>query len=231
VKLGDFGVAKALEHTTDLAKTIAGTPYYLAPELWESQPYNMAADVWSLGAVLYELTCLRKPFNGKSPTELLVAVMRNSRQPIPESYSTDLRDLIDRMLAHEATGRPTAEAIKGLPFIRTAIQNLITFNRGQLEKPGAKSVKKSRIPLPRKGGQKSILPKYVPPKPTTPVKSEGHAASKLLRPDELRKDSQTMKSMDFPPDFIDFEEEDDDRPDLLAGVTEMLESSLQPMPA
>ena len=40
VKLGDFGIAKVLRSTGDLAKTAIGTPYYLSPEICENKPYN-----------------------------------------------------------------------------------------------------------------------------------------------------------------------------------------------
>lgn len=53
--LGDFGIAKVLEHTKAKAKTIVGTPYYLAPELVENKPYSYKGDIWSMGVVLYEV--------------------------------------------------------------------------------------------------------------------------------------------------------------------------------
>ena len=64
-KLGDFGVSAILKNTKDKAKSIAGTPYYLAPELFAEQPYSFEADMWSLGILLYYLCSLDYPF--KSP--------------------------------------------------------------------------------------------------------------------------------------------------------------------
>lgn len=55
IKLGDFGIAKILSVTTPCAKSIVGTPYYMAPEMFESQPYSFKGDIWSLGVVLYEV--------------------------------------------------------------------------------------------------------------------------------------------------------------------------------
>ena len=40
LRLGDFGIARILKHTMELAKTVVGTPYYLSPEICESKPYN-----------------------------------------------------------------------------------------------------------------------------------------------------------------------------------------------
>ena len=49
IKLGDFGIARVLQHTSDCAKTAIGTPYYLSPEICQEIPYNQKSDVWSLG--------------------------------------------------------------------------------------------------------------------------------------------------------------------------------------
>ena len=40
VKLGDFGIARVLNSTVELARTCIGTPYYLSPEICENRPYN-----------------------------------------------------------------------------------------------------------------------------------------------------------------------------------------------
>ena len=40
VQLGDFGIAKVLNSTAELARTCIGTPYYLSPEIVENKPYN-----------------------------------------------------------------------------------------------------------------------------------------------------------------------------------------------
>ncbi len=58
VKLGDFGIARVLSNTKSKAKTVVGTPYYLSPEIIESQPYNFKSDIWSLGVLLYEMCAL-----------------------------------------------------------------------------------------------------------------------------------------------------------------------------
>jgi NIMA (never in mitosis gene a)-related kinase len=66
IKLGDFGIARVLSNTKSRAKTIVGTPYYLSPEIIESQPYNFKSDIWSLGVLLYEMCALAPPFNATS---------------------------------------------------------------------------------------------------------------------------------------------------------------------
>ena len=62
VKLGDFGLAKGNEKGQEgNATTQCGTPDYMAPEVLEGRPYEAAADVFSLGAVLYALITSRFP--------------------------------------------------------------------------------------------------------------------------------------------------------------------------
>ena len=68
VKIGDFGISKVLESTSDLAKTLLGTPYYLSPEICIGQKYDYKSDIWMLGCILYELCTLRRPFEGESIT-------------------------------------------------------------------------------------------------------------------------------------------------------------------
>lgn len=62
IKLGDFGIARIMDGTTDYARTCVGTPYYLSPEIWENKPYNNKSDLWAMGCVLYEMTTLKHAF-------------------------------------------------------------------------------------------------------------------------------------------------------------------------
>ncbi len=58
-KLGDFGIARVLEHTQDRGQSVVGTPYYMSPEICRNEPYASAADMFSVGAIVYELCALR----------------------------------------------------------------------------------------------------------------------------------------------------------------------------
>ena len=41
---------------------LAGTPYYLSPEICENKPYNNKSDLWAMGCVLYEMSTLKHAF-------------------------------------------------------------------------------------------------------------------------------------------------------------------------
>jgi len=69
-KITDFGLSSELSQTHSLAKTLVGTPYYMAPEVFRREPYGAPADVWSFGVMAFELLALKRPFGGKSFEEL-----------------------------------------------------------------------------------------------------------------------------------------------------------------
>jgi len=65
VMLGDFGLARVIDAKAadDVqATSTVGTPHFMSPEMLRGAKYGFAADVWSLGCVMYELTTLRQPF-------------------------------------------------------------------------------------------------------------------------------------------------------------------------
>lgn len=63
VRLGDFGIAKILDSTRELANTCIGTPYYMSPELFKYKPYSYKSDIWALGCIMYEICNLRHAFD------------------------------------------------------------------------------------------------------------------------------------------------------------------------
>ena len=111
MRLGDFGVAKALESTRALACTQCGTPYYLPPEVCSGAPYGYKADVWSLGVVGYEMASLRYPFVADSLPALVMKIVAGRRTPITSGISSDLRGIIESMLQMRAKERPAAAQI------------------------------------------------------------------------------------------------------------------------
>uniref|UniRef100_A0A8C5EMQ8 non-specific serine/threonine protein kinase n=1 Tax=Gouania willdenowi TaxID=441366 RepID=A0A8C5EMQ8_GOUWI len=78
VKLGDFGIAKLLNKTMELARTLVGTPNYISPEICKGRPYNNKTDIWSLGCILYELCTLSHPFKGACLPQLFSKICKET---------------------------------------------------------------------------------------------------------------------------------------------------------
>ena len=95
IKIGDFGIARVLRHTVDIAKTMVGTPYYLSPEIIEGRPYSFKSDIWSIGVMLYEMCALKPPFEGLNMHFLAMNIVRGKFRPIPSHFSSDLRGLVE----------------------------------------------------------------------------------------------------------------------------------------
>ncbi|XP_077393816.1 serine/threonine-protein kinase Nek5 isoform X2 [Festucalex cinctus] len=128
VKLGDFGIARTLTHTLELARTRVGTPLYLSPEICENRPYNNKTDIWSLGCVLYELCTLRHPFEGNSLSQLVSKICRGRVIPVPARYSYDLRLLVEQLFKVNPRDRPSVSSLLQRPFLNKRAQEISPNN-------------------------------------------------------------------------------------------------------
>ncbi|CAG5136469.1 unnamed protein product, partial [Candidula unifasciata] len=128
VQLGDFGIAKVLTSTAQLAHTCIGTPYYLSPEIVENMPYNNKSDIWSIGCVLYELTTLKhatQQGNGDKCILRLSSLMA-SYPPISPQFSYDLRGLIAQLFKRNPRDRPSVNSILRKNFIMQRVRKLLS---------------------------------------------------------------------------------------------------------
>lgn len=88
VKLVDFGLAKALDATSEKSVTesglIVGSPSYMSPEQVRGAPATPASDVWGLGVLLYEMLSCARPFQGKNNPAVLAAIAADPPIPLQE---------------------------------------------------------------------------------------------------------------------------------------------------
>ena len=98
MKLGDFGIARVLSNTKSKAKTVVGTPFYLSPEIINSEHYSFKSDIWSLGVLLYEMAALTPPFNAPSLHQLAAKIINANYAPLPEHFSPAVTELIELMI-------------------------------------------------------------------------------------------------------------------------------------
>jgi eukaryotic-like serine/threonine-protein kinase len=116
LKVADFGIARAAETTAlTQAGTVLGTAAYLSPEQATGEEVGPAADVYSLGAVLYELLTGRLPYEFDSLVDLVEKQARGSITPVSElspEVPQHVEDAVMRSLARNPAYRPaSAEAL------------------------------------------------------------------------------------------------------------------------
>ncbi|MBL8952462.1 MAG: protein kinase [Myxococcaceae bacterium] len=113
VKLLDFGLARRSNNTE--VSRVAGTPDYISPEHARGRPPGPAADLYSLGAMLFHLLTGRVPFVGNNP----VAVMeQHVSGPVPNPRALDgnippaMAELVMRLMAKDPAARPLAATVR-----------------------------------------------------------------------------------------------------------------------
>jgi serine/threonine-protein kinase ULK/ATG1 len=126
LKIADFGFARSLD-STSLAETLCGSPLYMAPEILRYEKYDAKADLWSVGAVLYEMSVGKPPFRAQNHVELLRKIEKKTRIRFPDELhaagstqatdklsdgdviSEQLKDLIRRLLKRNPVERISFE--------------------------------------------------------------------------------------------------------------------------
>lgn len=129
VKVLDFGIAKLVSdvqekedgaHINETPKTsslyqttivqgrqlLIGTCYYIAPEVGKGQPWDIRSDLYSLGAILYEMLVGHPPFEGATFQEVVRKHIEAPLKPLRASVPEELRVLVTVMLAKDPARRP-----------------------------------------------------------------------------------------------------------------------------
>jgi serine/threonine protein kinase len=116
VKLVDFGIAKSpMQQSNTRTDVGLGTPYYMSPEQATSaRDVTPAADVWSVGVILYWLLSGRLPFNGETPFATLTQVCTADLPPLDVHEGQTNRDLValtQAMLCKDPRRRPQSAGV------------------------------------------------------------------------------------------------------------------------
>jgi pimeloyl-ACP methyl ester carboxylesterase len=103
VKLADFGLARSHDADGDVTRTagVIGTVAYMSPEQANGAEVGPASDVFSFGVLAYELLTGRRPFEGHSPGEVIVAIVNGRYQPIADrriEVPPELAAVVERCL-------------------------------------------------------------------------------------------------------------------------------------
>ena len=129
IKITNFELSEELTKSHKFLTGFVGTPYYLAPEIYEEKPYNGKIDTWALGVILYELCTFNKPFSDTSAEELRNKIIKGEFKPITNAYSKEMKSMIELLLMKDELRRPTIkEIIKTYVFVsKSKTANLYDF--------------------------------------------------------------------------------------------------------
>ncbi|WP_145174946.1 serine/threonine-protein kinase [Rubripirellula lacrimiformis] len=155
VKLFDFGLSRvppsALEPDAEETREgmILGTPGYMAPEQARGEPVTPAADIFSLGCILYEAFYGRHAFQGTTKAARLTSTV-NQTPPIDavrRRDAPDLADLIDQCLEKDPQKRPASAAV----IAQQLRQDHISYHSGIMGKSSGRD-SKSTLSVVRRWG-------------------------------------------------------------------------------
>lgn len=124
VKIGDYGLAKAISTSRHVSHTITvGTVHYMAPEIGAGK-YDRSVDIYALGVLLYEMLTGQLPFLGASPAEILMKHM--TAAPQLEHIEEPFRRVIRKALAKNPDDRyqtvqAMVEDVFGAEHVRNSV--------------------------------------------------------------------------------------------------------------
>jgi serine/threonine protein kinase len=107
VKVMDFGIARIVAgpQTAPQTSAVLGTAAYISPEQAQGQPVDGRSDIYSLGAVLYEMLAGRPPFTGDSPVAVAYKQV-NEAPTLPSVSNSDVSPLLDAVLMRALAKNP-----------------------------------------------------------------------------------------------------------------------------
>lgn len=110
IKLADFGVSAQLTDHTLKRRTVIGTPYWMAPEIFQEIAYNEKADIWSVGITAIELAEGYPPLSDVHPMRAIFLI---PSAPPPhlknqDAFSSEFNDFLTKCLQKDPEKRSSA---------------------------------------------------------------------------------------------------------------------------
>src|SRR5262247_3322472 len=146
VKVLDFGLAKLTESASPLvdsqaptlakdntdAGVVMGTPRYMSPEQARGEKVDVRTDIFSLGAMLYEMVTGRKPFEGETVSDVIAEILKSEPPPLKEvrpELPSELQRIVSKALAKERGGR--YQVINDLEFDLRSLKRKLELKAAQ----------------------------------------------------------------------------------------------------
>jgi serine/threonine protein kinase len=128
-KVCDFGLSRIIAPKNQNMTGNVGTVSWIAPEVFEKQPYDAKADVYSFGVVMWELYTKQVPFQDLNTFEIPIAVIKGERPAIPKECPKEYAKLMQSCWHKKPAKRPTFQKI---------VKSLLKLTKDNgLEAPGS----------------------------------------------------------------------------------------------
>jgi serine/threonine-protein kinase len=127
VKVTDFGIARITDSSKTKTGMVLGTPSFMSPEQLAGKKIDGRSDLFSLGVMLYQLSCGKLPFEGDSMAQLMFKIA-NEPHPDIRSFKPDLPDCLLAIIDKALTKDPDVRYQTGAEFAQD-IRTCMTMNR------------------------------------------------------------------------------------------------------
>ncbi|CAG7903122.1 serine/threonine-protein kinase ATG1a [Brassica rapa] len=191
LKIGDFGFARSLTPEA-MAETFCGSPLYMAPEIIRNRKYDAKADLWSAGAILFQLVTGKPPFDGTNQFQLFHNIVRDTELKFPEDALNEIHpdcvDLCKSLLRRDPIERLTFREFFSHRFLQEARQTPgvahsdSTTSTGKSSLPSGQLTSTNRFKASaenvyKQGSSSSASPSHIVSSEKTRKDTEGQSSS------------------------------------------------------
>nr|WP_205864671.1 Stk1 family PASTA domain-containing Ser/Thr kinase [Planctomonas sp. JC2975] len=145
IKIGDFGLARAVTNSTGTGQALLGTIAYLSPELVTRGVADARSDIYALGIMMFEMLTGEQPFKGEQPMQIAYQ-HANDAVPAPSTLSPDIPEELDELVlwatAKDPADRPADAGVM--------LDRLLQAER-ELHVPDSESGTQQTLVLPGSG--------------------------------------------------------------------------------
>lgn len=160
VKLMDFGIAKNQGMNRTIVGHFLGSPCYSSPEQIQGEAVDHRSDLYSMGIILYEALSGTLPFDGQTPAEVMLKIVRG-QYPALRRVRPGVPEELERLATRALDPRPqnryeSASSManelraylgaKGIDDSRKGVENFLQRRRERLEQELRQSAKRPRVP-------------------------------------------------------------------------------------
>ncbi|KAH1259319.1 Mitogen-activated protein kinase kinase kinase ANP1 [Glycine max] len=138
IKLADFGASKQVVELATIsgAKSMKGTPYWMAPEVILQTGHSFSADIWSVGCTVIEMATGKPPWSQQYQQEVAALFhigTTKSHPPIPDHLSAAAKDFLLKCLQKEPILRSSASELLQHPFVTGEHMNSLPLSSNVTE--------------------------------------------------------------------------------------------------